>query len=275
MVSSGREASRTSCNRAAVYRQPSDAGQKFDYIVCAHKAINPDFAPPLFKDVTVDKTTFVLMQNGVGNEDPFRKVFPACTIISGVVWVGAIRNTPGIISHTTSEHTEMGLFSNPSLDPKLEKTRLDGFAALMRNGGTNFSVEDNIQIKRWEKVVWNACWNPLTTLTDVDTHTWLKSSEESTPMTKRLMTEMIDVARRCDVPIGYDLIDTLFERIMAIPGIYSSMHADEKEGRPLEVDVILGTPMKKAREYGMDVPVLSAMYSLTMAVDQRIRQSKL
>ena len=94
-------------------------------------------------------------------------------------------------------------------------------------------------------------------------------------MTRRLMREAIHVAKRCDVPIDYDLIDTLFEKIQAMPGIYSSMPVDAKEGRPLEVDVILGYPMKKAKEFGMDVPTLSAVYALTMAVNGRIEQSKL
>ena len=258
-----------------VYRTPSDAVQKFDYIVCAHKAINPEQAPPLFKDVIDDQTAFVIIQNGVGNEDPFRKMYPKSTIISCVTWVGATQVSPGLVKHTKSEDMQMGLFANPDLDAKVEKSRLDVFADFLRKGGTKFTVEDDVQIKRWEKVVWNAAWNPLTTITQVDTQTWLKSSSESTPMTRRLMQEVIDVAKSCGVPIGYELIDILFNRILAMPGIYSSMHTDMKEGKSLEVDVILGTPMKKAREFGMDVPVLSTVYSLTMAIDQRLRQSEL
>ena len=47
----------------------------------------------------------------------------------------------------------MGLFPNPDLDPKLEQSRLDGFASLLRNGGTKFSIYEDIQIQKWEKVV--------------------------------------------------------------------------------------------------------------------------
>ena len=110
---------------------------------------------------------------------------------------------------------------------------------------------------------------------NIDTQAWLKSSPESMPITRRLMREMIEVANRCGVPVGFDLVDNLIDRILSMPGIYSSMHTDMKEGRPLEVEVILGTPVKKARELGMDVPVLNAVYALTNAVDWRLRQSKL
>lgn len=139
-----------SCN--TVYRTPSEAGHTFDFIVCAHKAVNPSAAPPLFKDVIDDGTTFVLVQNGVGNEEPFRNAFPKCSIISCVTWVGAVQKTAGTINHTENEDMQMGLFPNPSVDDSKEKGRLDRFADLLRNGGTKFSVEENVQVKRWEKV---------------------------------------------------------------------------------------------------------------------------
>lgn len=165
---------------------------------------------------------------------------------------------------------QIGLFPNPQADKLVEEARLEGFATLLKAGGTVFQVEDNVQTKRWEKVVWNAAWNPLTTLTDVDTLTWLRSSPEAEPMTRRLMREVIDVGKQCGVPLSHDLIDTLLDKIRTMPGIYSSMHVDAQAGRPLEVDAILEYPVKKAREFGLDVPVLSAVYAMTMAVNGRL-----
>ncbi|KAK5114800.1 hypothetical protein LTR85_010113 [Meristemomyces frigidus] len=253
-----------------VLSSPADAMTKYDYIVCAHKAVDQEKVPSLLKPAVGDHTTFVIIQNGVGNEEPFRNTYPNNTIISCVTWVGATQVSPGLIKHTKSEDMQMGLFPNRNLDAKLERGRLGAFAGFLTQGKTVFQVVENVQVKRWEKVVWNAAWNPLTTLTDVDTQTWLKSSPEAIPMTKRLMREVIDIARRCDVPIGYELADSLVEKILAMPGIFSSMHTDAKGGRPLEVDVILGYPLKKATKFGMDVPVLGAVYAMTMAVNGRL-----
>lgn len=68
-------------------RSPSEtAGQHFDYVVCTHKAVDPHGAIiPLDPVVDENNTTIVVLQNGVGNEDPFRERFPSATIISGVV----------------------------------------------------------------------------------------------------------------------------------------------------------------------------------------------
>ncbi|GAB7358657.1 hypothetical protein MBLNU230_g3886t1 [Neophaeotheca triangularis] len=259
-----------------VYKSPSDAaGETFDYIVCAHKAVNPSAIPPLFKSVVSDSTTFVIIQNGVGNEDPFRELYPNCSIISCVTWVGAKQPTPGTVTHTKAEDMQMGLFPNSKIDNKVEKGRLDKFAELLTQGKTIFQVEDNIQIKRWEKVVWNAAWNPLTTLTNTDTETWMNSSPDAVPITRQLMKEVIDVARRCDVPIKYELIDELFEKIKPMGAIGSSMQNDMRAGNALEVDVIVGTPLKRAKEFGMDVPVLKTIATLTVAVNARIVGARL
>lgn len=115
----------------------------------------------MFESVANTSTTFVIMQNGVGNEDPFRAAYPQCTIVSGVVWVGATQTSPGVIKHMQAENTEIGLFPNTNSSPEQERSRLESFAEIMRKGGTNISIEDDVQLKRWEKVVWNAAWNSI------------------------------------------------------------------------------------------------------------------
>lgn len=192
-----------------------------------------------------------------------------------MTWVGAGQPSPGRIAHSQSEDTQIGLYPNPSLSTNVEQTRLDAFAALLRAGATPFTVEPNIQIARWEKVVWNCAWNSLTTLTGCDTQTWLSSTPEADAMTRQLMRDVIRVGRACGVPLdGEALVEKLFAKIRAMPGIYSSMYVDAQAGRGLEVDVILGFPMRKARELGLEeeVPVLRAVYAMVMAVDGRLRK---
>jgi len=69
-----------------VFKQPSEATDKYDYIVCAHKALKLDQkVPDALRPAVGADTTIVIIQNGVGNEDPFREAFPQNTIISCVV----------------------------------------------------------------------------------------------------------------------------------------------------------------------------------------------
>lgn len=66
--------------------------RKFDFIVCAHKAINQQSFPEQIESgVDESRTTIVLIQNGVGIEQPFREAFPSTTIISCAVCSTCIR----------------------------------------------------------------------------------------------------------------------------------------------------------------------------------------
>jgi 2-dehydropantoate 2-reductase len=186
-------------------------------------------------------------------------------------WVGAMQTSPGVIKHTKSEDMQIGLFSNPRIDVLVEQTRLDTFADLLRNGETKFQILDNMQIQRWEKVVWNVAWNSLTAVTMVDTQTWLDSSEDATPFTRQLMQEVINIARGCGVPLQDELIDQLMDKINGMPGIGSSMQTDCKNGRPMEIDVILGFPARKARELKIPAPFLQTLYVILRAIDGRLR----
>ncbi|GJC94511.1 2-dehydropantoate 2-reductase [Colletotrichum higginsianum] len=253
-----------------VVKTAAEADAKFDFIVCAHKAITQDAVPAqIAPAVDESRSTVVIIQNGVGNEVPFRTAFPHATIISCVTWTGAAQPQPGHIRHTKSEDMQIGLYPNEA-DPSVERQRLDSFAALLTEGNTVFQVVPDIQVQRWEKVVWNAAWNSLTTLTLLDTHSWLGSSPDATPMTRRLMGEVVDVARACGVPLDHGLVDTLIDKILAMQPIGSSMQNDFKAGRPMEVDIILGYPYRKGKELGIATPTLDTIYVILTGTNLRL-----
>ncbi|KAF7591822.1 hypothetical protein BBP40_001093 [Aspergillus hancockii] len=256
-----------------VIKSLDEVSSPFDYIVCAHKAIEQKVVASALQPAMSEKTTIVIIQNGVGNEEPFRKAFPMSSIITCVTWVGATQTSPGTIKHTKSEDMQIGLFPNTSLDKSLEQSRLNTFASLLEEGKTKFQILEDMQRQRWEKVVWNAAWNPLTALTLLDTQSWLHSSADATSLTRRLMREVIDVGRKCGVSLEYGLVDQLMDKINSLPGIGSSMQTDYKNGRPMEIEVILGFPARKAKELGLETPILDTIHALVRAVDVRVRAS--
>jgi ketopantoate reductase len=280
---------------AATVKTPGEAGHAFDFIVCCNKATSLDYTAEQFAPVVdQDRTTIVLMQNGVGNEDPFHKRFPKCSILSGVVsctcpliyctlltegaqvWIGGSQESPGVVRQHLAEGTEIGLFSHLETSPARQQGDLDRFTALLAEGGTPFDVRAEIQTSRWKKVVWNAAWNSLTALSAVDAQGWLTSSDYALKTTRRLMEEAIHVAQAIGVPgVEEALIDELIPKMQALKGpVYTSMYYDTKAGRAMEVEVILGTIVEKAREQGVPVPTVETLYALLLAVDQRMERER-
>jgi 2-dehydropantoate 2-reductase len=215
----------------------------------------------------------VIAQNGVGNEDPFREKYPQNSIISCAVWIKAHQDSPGVFSTHKVEHTDLGLFTNPQIDASLEQQRVERYASLLRAGGTSVSLEPNVQVKKWEKVVGNIFWNPVSAIIrqnmGVD---FLSSSEEAEQFGKALMLDVIAVGRRAGVPLDDSIAQKYIDFTRSMGSVEPSMLYDLKAGLPLEVDVIVGTPMRKAREFGMEVPTLTAIYALIMAVNREVVQ---
>lgn len=192
------------------------------------------------------------------------------------VWVGGTQDSPGIVRQHVAEGTEIGLFPNPNIPSTKQQHSLDLFTSLLSAGRTPFDIRADIQTSRWKKVIWNVAWNSLSTLAGVDCQAWLKSSGFAMETTRRLMLEAVNVAKAVGVPgIEETLVGELITKMQGLKGpVWTSMYHDSKTGRAMEVEVILGTIMKKGKENGIPVPTLETLYALVLAMDQRLERER-
>jgi ketopantoate reductase len=167
------------------------------------------------------------------------------------------------------EHTDLGLFPNSRLDKELEQNRMELYTAILKDGGHSVSLEKNIQIRKWEKVVCNILWNPISALTRQNMGVnFFESSNEAESFGKALMLDVIAVARASGVPLDDKLADKYIAFTKSLGSFQPSMLHDLNGGIPLEIDVIIGAPMKMAIQLGMEVPSLRAVYALISALNK-------
>ncbi|KAF8680498.1 Catalyzes the NADPH-dependent reduction of ketopantoate inpantoic acid [Rhizoctonia solani] len=236
------------------------------YVLVATKALlnsSPSLPELLEPFVTEEVTTIVMIQNG----DGVRARWPKNTIVSCVTWIGATQVSLGVVDHLQGVKDDMGLFPS-NLDPALEKKRLEQIGSILTDGGLEVELLDNIQQRRWEKVTWNCAWNSLTALTNTNTLEWLTSSSDAEALSRDVMKEVITVAQGLGLNISFDLIDTLMDRVSGKP-LISSMQVDAANNRPMETEVIIGTPLRKARELGISTPILRTLYALLISKEKK------
>ncbi|KAG9121408.1 hypothetical protein FRC07_002642 [Ceratobasidium sp. 392] len=276
---------RAGCAVSAVARSNIDSVKKnppsgnnrpiWDYVIVTTKALlnsSPSLPQLLEPFVTENTTTIVLIQNGVGIEDGVRARWPQNTIVSCVTWVGATQVSSGVVEHPHGTKDEIGLFAS-SLDPALERDRLESLSEVFTKGGLEVEVAENIQVRRWEKVIWNCAWNSLTALTNTNVLEWLTSSPEAETLSRQVMREVISVAQALGLNIPFEFIDTLMERAAGKP-LISSMQVDAANWRPMETEVIVGIPLRKAQELGISTPVLRTLYALLVAKEKKYSTSQ-
>ncbi|EGG07386.1 uncharacterized protein MELLADRAFT_35492, partial [Melampsora larici-populina 98AG31] len=235
--------------------------------------------------------TVVLIQNGIGIEQPIAEAFPSIHIISTVAWIGANLiskpNQPTIIEHGKMEKLVFGLYDDEKRS--LGKIEVDLLASLLKDGGGQIEVLEHIQPARWAKNLWNAAFSTMCSLSRSPVSALIAPEvlPHTLPVVRRTMLEMIYVARA----LGYREIDlpakavddTIQLTISHYQGSQSqnnedvfeedeeeeegkeetkhttfkpSMLLDLENGRPMELEPIVGAVLDRARAKAIETPRL-------------------
>ncbi|KAI4931228.1 hypothetical protein J4E85_003818 [Alternaria conjuncta] len=252
------------CGEAA-----SQSSDPFDYIIVCSKAI-PDTVPKLIAPaVTPGHTAIVLIQNGVGIEEEYFKAYPKNPIISAVVYMPATQRPAGVIKHGEVEKLQVG--SYPSSAPS---ECAKAFTELVTVAGATAEFYEDVQHKRWIKLLVNASWNPMCALALSKDTDILTASEEADGVVLAVMLEIRDIAAAYGYEITREQVDNQLSRAQArIPtnaGIEPSMLQDVQSNRRIEVEAIVGNPVRMGKEKGVVCVRLEMLYILAKALDLQI-----
>jgi ketopantoate reductase len=85
------------------------------------------------------------------------------------------------------------------------------------------------------------------------------------------MEEVRAAAGADGVELPAELVDANIDNTRTMGPYKSSMQVDRQQGRPMEVEAILGEPLRRAKAGGVKTPVLEALYRAARAVDEGVR----
>lgn len=240
-----------------------------EWVICSLKATALADARGLVEPVLAEHTRVVALMNGLGVEDAFAAWAPPGRVFGAMAFVCLNRGEPGVVHHIDYGRVSIGHY----LDDAVE---LAALRALLVSGDVDVTVAPNLRFARWEKLCWNVPFNGLSVAAGgVGTATILADSELST-VAECAMREVVAAANADLAAAGsdarldaQDIVDRMFAQTRTMGDYRTSMMLDFVEGRPLEVEAILGNPVRRARELGVDTPVMAALYALVRALDAR------
>jgi 2-dehydropantoate 2-reductase len=135
------------------------SGTEFDYVVVTTKAL-PDVTDDskTIEGVVSGKTSVVLIQNGVGVEEPHRKRFKDAPVLSAVTVVSAAQTEPGVIKQNRWTRISIGPYLGEGASEGLaEKSARSNkrFVEQLQEGGIKDAEEydeKGLQLVRWHKL---------------------------------------------------------------------------------------------------------------------------
>jgi len=229
-------------------------------------------------------TCILTIQNGLGNEDRLAQLFGAQRVLGGMAFVCINRIAPGVIHHIEHGLVRLGEFAARGAAAGGRSTRAESIAALFGDAGIRCQAIDDLRRGRWEKLVWNVPFNGLGAVLDWTTDR-LIATEQGRALVQGLMREVIAAARADGADLAAEdgpapsadpadaaqlnaedriaaIISRQIEHTLTMGAYMTSMQIDRREGRPLEVESILGEPLRRAREARVETPLLYALYEM-------------
>ncbi|KIS71855.1 uncharacterized protein UMAG_00283 [Mycosarcoma maydis] len=271
--------------------EPDTAQDRYyDYVLCTFKnvpdhkraseIIRPFLKAPCGEEQKLP--TIVLLQNGVGIEEEVSKALVegeerlASGIISAVAWIGANLVDGGKkVTHGALERLQMGTY--PIQANEQQKAALVEFTRIYTNGGGGGTAVQDIETIRWQKVLWNAAWGGLSTLARQPVSALLdeETLHYSIGVVRRIMLEIVYVARACGISeerFPMASVDQAVNITVATSPVAAvndaskggnlaahfkpSILLDLENGRPMELEPIIGNVVARAREHDVDTPRL-------------------
>jgi 2-dehydropantoate 2-reductase len=215
-----------------------------------------ELAGPVLKADSVILT----LQNGLGNEELLAELFGRERILGGMAFVCINRPNPGEILHTDHGVIRLG-------EPfGIVSTRAEQIADLFNSSQVKCEVLEDLTFGRWDKLVWNVPFNGLGAALDLTTDQII-GNEYGLRLVRRLMGEVIAASERLGVRFSLTAIEEKIQYTQTMGAYKTSMQIDRIMRRPMEVEAIIGNPLKAARSRSVPTPFMEMLYDTLLLID--------
>lgn len=229
---------------------------------------NPELAPIITR-LAAPGARVVLLQNGLAVEERLRPLLPeSLHLLGGLCFICVHRSAPGVIEHQAYGGVNLGYHSGPAASAQERQALVEEGAELFRSAGLESVAMADLQLARWQKLVWNVAYNGVSVLLDAGTQR-LMGNPDSRALIYELMQEVVRGAAAC----GLELPDGYPEKMLAatdnMPDYLPSMYHDFRHKRPLELEAIYAAPLAAAAARGCELPKMRMLYQALRFIEAR------
>lgn len=252
---------------------PADLGPQ-DYVIVTLKAHSVPPVVPMMQPLIGDHTTIVSGVNGVpwwyfhkiGTDlegtrlesvDPGNAQwdgFGPDRVLGCVVYPAAEVIEPGVIKHIEGNRFSLG-------EPDGSKSdRATALSQALSSAGLKAPVRPRLRDEIWVKLWGNLSFNPISALTHA-TLDVLCSDPGTRAVARGMMIEAQEIAEKLGVKFPID-VDRRIDGGAAVGAHRTSMLQDLDQGRPMEIDALVGSVQELGRVTGTPTPTIDTVLAL-------------
>lgn len=244
-----------------VSTNPSDL-TPCDLIIIAVKRYDTGDVLNSLQPVIKENTLILPLQNGVDSEEEIRERVPHAEVLGGVAFLAARLEAPGVIDHQGAGSLSIG-----ELDGS-ESERVQALVKVFKDAGVPARVSRDIYKAKWQKLCWNAVFNPLSVILNGPIDCIL-DSKDALEVAFKIFQEIRALADKKGVVLPENLLDEHIAVTQKLRGFHTSMYEDLIHGKPTEIDYFNGYVCREGVKYHVIAPVNCMITALVKAILSR------
>ncbi|MGE0680550.1 MAG: ketopantoate reductase family protein [Candidatus Binatia bacterium] len=240
-----------------------------DLVLICVKSYDTKKAAELIQPAVGPSTLILSLQNGVENEDILTRALGAIQVLGGMVYIGAELTAPGTVLHSFSGRLVFGERHGK------RTTRAEQLEKSFLAASIQAELSTDITTTLWDKLMWNAAFNAVATLTR-STVGEVLTTPHTRALIRETMREVIAVARAQGLPLATSRADEHIESsqspTMAV--FPTSMAQDLRQRKRLEYDALNGAVVRFGERFQVSTPLNKTFCALLAQLDTINRRSQ-
>ena len=233
-----------------------------DLIIIAVKRFDTEKVIDALQPVINENTVILPLQNGIDSEEEILKRLPGIKALGGVAFLAAKLEEAGVIAHLGAGAVSIG-----ELDGG-ESEQLQAVVNLFKDAGIPVKPSKDIYRVKWQKLCWNAVFNPLSVILNGPVDCIL-DSKDALDIAYKIFDEIRALSEKRGIVLDTNLMDEQISVTQKLRGFSTSMYEDFSHGKPTEIDYFNGYVCREGGKYNVPVPVNCTITALVKAILSR------
>lgn len=237
-----------------------------DLVLVCVKSYDTAQAAEALRSAVGPDTLVLSLQNGVENEDILARTLQTANVLGGMVYIGAELVSPGVVVHTFSGRLVFG-------ERNGERTpRVEHLEQIFLETGLQAELSSDITTTLWDKLMWNAAFNAVATLTR-STVGEVLGNRQTRLLIRDTMREVIAVAQAQGLNLRASRAEEHIKSSQspAMAAFATSMAQDFARGKRLEYDALNGAVVRAGQRSHVSTPLNQIFCALLDQLDQAKR----
>ncbi len=213
-------------------------------------------------------TVVLTLQNGLGNVKLIREAIPHATLLCGFTTLTSELLGPGLIEASYAGRGETCVWSADGVTNDACVAIVD----LLNRSGISATVDPDIELHIWEKLIVNCCLNTLCAISGLSVGA-LADRPEAWPLIDGITDEIVAVATHKKIPLTRDAARGFLRDVAKkAHAHYPSMLSDIRAEKQTEIECLNGAVIRAAERFDIEVPYNRFAYGMIRTLEETYAQ---